>query len=292
MNKHAYLIMTHGAFEELLSLLQLIDDDRNDIFIHIDKKVNTPPYSAIQQIVKHSAVYFTERIDVSWGGYTQVKCEMILFEAAAAQGSYKYYHLLSGVDIPVKSQDYIHVYCNHYDGLNFITPARVREAKHDPARTAMRCEQYHLLQDRFIGKKRNVAKYIDFASCYLQRAVGIRRSRSYDFHLSYTWVSLTDSFIRYLISRKHNIEKIYKYTYCADEIFCISELLNSPFSDTIAPQGNLRYVEWKQYSNRDTSPRPLEISDLPKLENPDILFARKFILPESEDVLTALQQNW
>ncbi len=38
-NKHAYLIMAHDNFEQLKILLDLIDDYRNDIYLHIDKKL-------------------------------------------------------------------------------------------------------------------------------------------------------------------------------------------------------------------------------------------------------------
>lgn len=39
--KHAYLIIAHNDFDILEKLLVLLDDDRNDIFIHIDKKVKS-----------------------------------------------------------------------------------------------------------------------------------------------------------------------------------------------------------------------------------------------------------
>ena len=39
MDKHAYLIMAHNNFGILEKLLMLLDDQRNDIYIHIDKKV-------------------------------------------------------------------------------------------------------------------------------------------------------------------------------------------------------------------------------------------------------------
>ena len=38
MNKHAYLIMAHNNWRNLETLIKLIDDDRNDIYIHIDRK--------------------------------------------------------------------------------------------------------------------------------------------------------------------------------------------------------------------------------------------------------------
>ena len=36
--KHAYLIMAHNEFGILERIIKLIDDERNELFIHIDKK--------------------------------------------------------------------------------------------------------------------------------------------------------------------------------------------------------------------------------------------------------------
>lgn len=40
MKKHAYLIMTHSSFNILQALISAIEDIRNDIYIHIDKKAD------------------------------------------------------------------------------------------------------------------------------------------------------------------------------------------------------------------------------------------------------------
>ena len=37
--KHAYLIMAHNNFYILEKLLHLLDDPRNDIYVHIDKNM-------------------------------------------------------------------------------------------------------------------------------------------------------------------------------------------------------------------------------------------------------------
>ena len=39
MSKHAFLIMAHNEHDILNKLLLLLDDERNDIFIHYDKKM-------------------------------------------------------------------------------------------------------------------------------------------------------------------------------------------------------------------------------------------------------------
>lgn len=42
--KHAYLIMVHHNFKQLLFLISLLDDVRNDIYLHIDKKIDKEAY--------------------------------------------------------------------------------------------------------------------------------------------------------------------------------------------------------------------------------------------------------
>ncbi|MGN1262595.1 MAG: glycosyl transferase, partial [Prevotella sp.] len=69
-HRHAYLIMAHNEWDLLNTLLSLIDDERNDIFLHIDKKVKHMPELYRP---KHSGLYFTpERYDVRWGDVGQV----------------------------------------------------------------------------------------------------------------------------------------------------------------------------------------------------------------------------
>ena len=127
--KHAYLILAHGSFDLLRLLISRLDDERNDIFVHLDKKVKVLP----ELHAEHAGLYFTEeRVDVCWGDWTVVEAEYVLFAAAVARGPYQYYHLLSGVDLPVKSQDYIHDFCDTHQGTEFIgytlktcTPGRV-----------------------------------------------------------------------------------------------------------------------------------------------------------------------
>ena len=43
MNKHAYMIMAHHRPDLLQLLINSLDDERNDIIVHIDKKSNMKP---------------------------------------------------------------------------------------------------------------------------------------------------------------------------------------------------------------------------------------------------------
>lgn len=40
--KHAYLILAHGDFALLQCLVSALDDERNDLYVHVDKGEGAP----------------------------------------------------------------------------------------------------------------------------------------------------------------------------------------------------------------------------------------------------------
>lgn len=119
--KHAYLIMAHEKPEIFKILLQMIDNGRNDIYVHIDSKTDSQPFADSFSLVKNSKIIFVEnRVDVRWAHISQVQAELNLFKTAYDNGGYSYYHLLSGVDLPIKSQEYIHDFFDKNNGYEFI----------------------------------------------------------------------------------------------------------------------------------------------------------------------------
>ncbi len=117
MTRHAFLILAHDKFDILRILLGRLDDTRNDVFIHFDRKVGRIPELKTERA---GLFVLDRRIDVRWGGFSMVEAEEALFEAAVSRGPYGYYHLLSGVDLPIKSQDYIHGFFDRFQGKEFI----------------------------------------------------------------------------------------------------------------------------------------------------------------------------
>ena len=92
MKKHAYLIMAHTQFQQVVKLVKLIDDEENDIYLHIDKKVKNATEifkDIIEPVVSKSKIYFISQNNVQWGGYSQIKTELDLLKAAIPQ-KYQY----------------------------------------------------------------------------------------------------------------------------------------------------------------------------------------------------------
>lgn len=98
--KFAYLILAHHNFSQLQLLLDLLDDKRNDIYVHIDKKIKE---TVVLNTVKSKLYCVEDRVNVAWGDISQIKAEYKLFRMAFNNGPYDYYHLISGDDLPIKS---------------------------------------------------------------------------------------------------------------------------------------------------------------------------------------------
>lgn len=54
MQKHAYMIIAHNEFDLLEILVRLLDDPRNDIYVHIDAKVKDFNFKSFQALTQYS----------------------------------------------------------------------------------------------------------------------------------------------------------------------------------------------------------------------------------------------
>ena len=72
-------------------------------------------------VIEKSHLYFTQnRISVVWGDFSQIECELTLFTEATQKNNYDYFHLISGVDVVIKSQNEIHKFFSYHKGLEFV----------------------------------------------------------------------------------------------------------------------------------------------------------------------------
>lgn len=279
-SKHAYCIIAHNEPELLMTLLRMIDDERNDIFILIDKKADINLFKDIK--TKYSGLFFSERVDVRWGDVSQILAELVIFELAYKNGPYKIYHLLSGVDLPIKSQNYIHEFIDMNPNTEFL-------AFDNSNRKALEIKTlyYHFLIryarcPNIIVQK--IAYYARIICLKLQQLLGIKRSYPIELHKGANWCSITNELCGYLLSNKSDLLNMFKYTFCCDEIFLQTLVWNSEFRNQVAnDEGkynvSLREIDWKRgspYTWGSILEEPDRMNDLKTLQNSTNLFARKF----------------
>lgn len=270
-NKHAYLIICHKNINQIKLLIQLLDYKENDIYIHIDKKskdINTNDFDCS---TKQSKLYVTKKINVNWGGYSQINVELLLLSLAVKQ-EYSYYHLISGEDLPLYPPEYIHNYFSNRNGREYIS---VEARVDDDSEYIDRIRYYHLFQDT-IGRnsgKRYYAMYIlESWLLSFQKKLNVNRIKhsSVDYYKGGNWFSITHDLATYVLTNYNKIKNNMKWTICADEIFLQTLAMESPFSKNISNQ-TCRCIDW----NRGT-PYTFTIEDAEMIYSADAVFARKF----------------
>lgn len=65
--KQAYLIIAHKDDLTFKTLISMLDDEGNDIFIHMDKKNKKYNNEETESLVKKAKVYHSPRSSVTWG---------------------------------------------------------------------------------------------------------------------------------------------------------------------------------------------------------------------------------
>lgn len=286
MKKHAYLIMAHTQPELLKKLVRLLDDERNDIYIHIDSKAEDFPLEEIKKAVVHGDCIFTERTNVTWGDYSQINCEMVLLKEAVKK-EHSYYHLLSGMDLPIKTQDEIHRFFDVHYGLEFID-----EDEPVISETALSRVRY---SHRFYGKAGSVKDLLGALETKGQKILGVNRIKRYGditFQKGRNWFSITHGLAKLTVEKEEWIRKVFKKSLCGDELFLQTVARNSKFSGNICNPKTMpeipdtRYIDWERGNNNN--PYIFRESDYEKLKRAKGLFARKFDCNTDERIVERL----
>ncbi len=294
--KHAYLIIAHTQWQQLKLLLQCLDSENTDIYIHIDKKAKDVPVEDLKHAVTKSEVKIYSKYKVYWGGYGMIQAELFLF-GKAHEHHYDYYHLLSESDLPIKPQKDIDRFFEKNAGYEFVQFDTDERLKSDSELQA-RIKWYHFFQDyrnRFHIKIFNsFFTFIERCSYFVQMLFKVDRTKKQpEIQIKYgsVWVSITDELVAYLLQNQSLIEALFKYTKCSDEFFIQTIVFNSDFRNRLYDQdfdndvrGNKRLIDWERRSDK-AHPRIWESSDWKEIQESDCLFARKFSLEEDAGIV-------
>ena len=258
---HAYLILAHNEFELLTNLIKALDDERNDLFIHIDKKVKNFDFALFKSIAKKSKLHFSSRTDVKWGDMSMVNAEYCLLHAALDSGKkYDFVHLVSGVDIPLLNQNDMHKFFDSNAGKEFIHFGHKELLPAEFQRVAY----YHFAT----GRRNYFNRLITKTESVLGRLLGINRVKNLTVQRGSQWFSITGDFVK----------RQFKHTFIPDEFFVQTVFINSPFKDNLFHRefdnshlGCLRYTDWQR-----GYPYTFRNEDYDEIVNCSCLFARKF----------------
>lgn len=286
VGQHAYLIIAHNDFSLLEKLLTLIDYEHNDIYLHVDKKSKNFEPNKVEKCINKSKLIFVDRLDVQWGGDSLVACELLLLQEATKK-KYDYYHLLSGVDLPLKTQPYIHDYFRKNSGNEYID---FDAAAIETGSFLHRIMYWHLLQNK-TGRKKGIIisalRVFERLSLKIQVFLKIDRTANgnMEFYKGAQWFSITHDLAVYVSEKRNLIRKYFYKSLCADEVFLHTIAMNSPFRDKIVDD-SLRYIDWER-----GSPYTFTSQDFGILLSSNKLWARKFSTDKDETIIDEIYNH-
>lgn len=275
--RHAYLITAHDKPEQLKLLLSLLDDSNNDLYLHIDKKAAGIHDSDLTGAIKKAHIQFVPRLDARWGSEVFIDAIASLIREAV-KTEHAYYHLLSGVDLPLKPQQEIRAFFAEHASKEFVA---FDQKSADQRVLVQRLGRYSFR--RPVGPFA-IRAYKRFEPVWnkLQSALGINRIKRCPvvFQKGAVWFSITHAFALYVLEQFPHYRPYCKHSVCADEIWLQTILVNSPFMERRSFSGwddelaaTMRYVDW---SDGGRSPKVLVSEDYDALISSGALFARKF----------------
>lgn len=221
-----------------------------------------------------------------------VRCELLLLKAAMDQGEYSYFHLISGVDLPLKNVDTIYNFFQTHSGTEFIHFCTDEFSESEAV--ADRARLYYFLQE-WAGRGPNFLAYVQKVGLIIQKILGVDRRKKLRKPVACgsQWFSITKALAKYVLEHEPWIIEHFSNTLIPDEMFLQTLVAETPFADKLyMPDARgdyrscLRYVDW----NRG-NPYVFRREDFDDLINSPYLFARKFDLNEDVQIVEKIYNH-
>lgn len=274
--KLAVLIQCHKCPEQINRLLDVMKSDEVDFYIHVDRKSDIA-----DEIEKRADVHILppeRRVDVMWGGFSQVEATLNLLDEALITGGYDYYFLISGQDFPVRPIRELIEFLENDNGANYVDLF--------PSLNNGLCKQNNLDKrnqivygDRIMsrGKFARIMRrlWVAVTGGY-GRTFGIFRRKNVlnlKFYFGSQWWCLSKDFVEYAteyLAKTPQYAEFFRKASCPDESFFQTLLMNSSYSDT--RKEYLHFIRWEEGKS---SPENLTLSDFDEAIASGKFMARK-----------------
>ncbi|WP_225902397.1 beta-1,6-N-acetylglucosaminyltransferase [Escherichia coli] len=204
----AVLIQTHNNAKYISTLAKRNPSVR--FYVHVDNK--TPlTYKEIEKNNISNLYLIKNRVDVYWGGSSQLIATLRLMMEAIKDSNNKYFHLISGECLPLKSFADIEAEWKLTPDTNYI------ESHRDPTYDWRLKALYFHTDTKYLRTPlgRVITKILKFSTIFFTTS---KIDKNYYF-VGSQWFSVTRSTINKFISiyTSTSFFSHFKYTTCADE---------------------------------------------------------------------------
>lgn len=245
--KTVYLIAAHYGEAQFAELVDALGD--SPVFVHIDRKSNQGKFR--DAVLEHEVNFVADanRVDVRWGGWSQVESTLSLMRLAQPHiAPDDHVILLSGDTYPLQSPEGIHSYFSLNPGSQYINSVSMPSV--EASKPLTRMSNFYVEYDPRNGKSSLLPKVINKLGIKrnYRKALGGRTP-----HAGSTWWALTGEACEWILSeidRDPAFANFSRRTKMPDEFFFQTLIENSPFASKV--RRSLMFTDW----SRPDGPKP------------------------------------
>jgi hypothetical protein len=280
MTTQVFLIQAHKDIGQLNALIAQLRDADFLLYVNLDRKSDLDPAA-----VDPAARLVRERIDVHWGGFSQVQAVLnSLRQIVAEVPDFDKVLFLSAQDFPLLSNPALKESLAALAGQELLDTVAIGTA---PGQWAADYRYQYFYPQRQ-GRWRRLACGVTNRA---MRAAGIKRSLPNGLQAwgGSSWWALSRACVRMLlerVAREPGLLRFFGSVSSPDELFFQTLVMNSPFRARVLGK-NFRYVQWPQQGARN--PEVLAAQDFSRIAASGCHFCRKIDSHASAALVPRLQ---
>jgi hypothetical protein len=277
--KQVFLIHAHKDLDQLNALVGQLCDDEFEIFVNLDRKSDIDPGR-----LHPSARLVGKRVDVRWGGFSQVEATLnSLREIVAAVPVFDKVVFLSAQDFPLLPNPLLKQELARVRGKELLDTVRIGPGAWP---VGFRYQYFY----------REGGGRLERLACGLaNRALRLagRQRRMPAGLVAYggsSWWALSRACVLHILHEADTrpaVLRFFRTVLCPDEMFFQTLVMNSPFAARVLPQ-NFRYIQWPEHGARN--PKVLDEADFERIRQSNAHFCRKLDSKVSAALLPRLVQ--
>lgn len=258
--KVAILILAHKSIDYFLNLA---DRNKNILFfVHFDKKYDHNLISVPSNLI---VLAENNRVDVRWGGYSQVQAMINIFHCALQNKEVEFFHLVSGEDV-LLSEDELAAEFLMWNNSDIFMDIQ----------NSLR----HRFRVRFFAphvetkwQRKMIGKLFTFSLKILDKIIPTKK----DFWFGSNWFSIRRNDLKKILDLASSKDlDFFKSRLNPDEHFFQYLVVRADLKEKISPLGNNRYIIFDKNYNNGNNPIYLSDEELLSVKNKVThFFARK-----------------